>query len=111
MSRRRGTGSIFRKPGCATWVIQFYKDGRRIREATGLTDRGAAQRRLTTRLYQVDKNEFAARDRKPVRIEELFSDLQEHNRTNRKGRARDLRVHWGHLFSAVWIVGGKQPYN
>jgi hypothetical protein len=66
MSRSRGTGSIFRKPGCSTWVIQFYKDGKRIREATGLTDRALAQRRLTKRLYQVDKNEFAARERKPV---------------------------------------------
>jgi hypothetical protein len=70
MSRRRGTGSIFRKPGCAKWVIQFYKDGKRIREATGLTDRAEAQRRLTTRLFQVDRNEFAARERKPVRIED-----------------------------------------
>jgi integrase len=97
MSRRRGTGSIFRKPGCATWVIQFYKDGRRIREATGLTDRATAQRRLTTRLYQVDKNEFAARERKPIRIEELFTALEEHNLSNRKGRPRELRGRWRHL--------------
>ena len=107
MSRRRGTGSIFRKPGCATWVIQFYKDGRRIREATGLTDRAAAQRRLTTRLYQVDKNEFAARERKPVRIEELFAALQEHNLSNGKGRPRELRGRWQHLsppFGAMLAV-------
>ena len=97
MSRRRGTGSIFRKPGCAIWVIQFYKDGRRIREATGLTDRAAAQRRLTTRLYQVDKNEFTARERKPVRIEELFTALEENNLSNRKGRPRELRGRWRHL--------------
>jgi integrase len=97
VSRRRGTGSIFRKPGCTKWIIQFYQDGKRIREATGLTDRAEAQRRLTKRLYQVDRNEFAARERKPVRIEELFKDLEEHNRINRKGRARDLRVHWSHL--------------
>ena len=100
VSRRRGTGSIFRKPGCATWVIQFYKDGSRIREATGLTDRPAAQRRLTKRLYQVDKNEFVARERKPVRVEELFNDLKEHNLINRKGRARDLRGRWSHLSPA-----------
>jgi len=107
MSRRRGTGSIFRKPGCATWVIQFYKDGKRIREATGLTDRAAAQRRLTTRLYQVDKNEFAARDRKPVRIEELFVALKEHNLSNRKGRPRELPGRWRHLgpqFGAMLAV-------
>jgi integrase len=97
MSRRRGTGSIFRKPGCATWVIQFYKDGRRIREATGLTYRAAAQRRLTTRLYQVDKNEYLERERRPVRIEELFTALEENNLSNGRGRPRDLRGRWRNL--------------
>jgi integrase len=97
MSRRRGTGSIFRKPGCATWVIQFYKDGQRIREATGLTDRAAAQRRLTTRLYQIDKNEFAARERRAVRIEELFAALAEHTLNNRPTAAAALGRRWKHL--------------
>ena len=107
MSRRRGTGSIFRKPGCKTWVIQFYKDGKRIREATGLTDRAEAQRRLTKRLYQVDKNEFAARERKPVRIEELYAALEENNLSNRKGRPRELPGRWRHLaprFGAMLAV-------
>jgi hypothetical protein len=97
VSRRRGTGSIFRKPGCKTWVTQFYKHGRRIREASGLTVRAAAQRRLTTRLFQVDRNELAARERKPVRIEELFAALEEHNLSNRKSRPRELPVRWRHF--------------
>ena len=35
---RRGTGSIFKQAGCATWTIQYYKRGKRIRESTGFTD-------------------------------------------------------------------------
>lgn len=91
--RRRGSGSIFKKPGCSTWTIQFYKDGRRIREAR-LTDYGAAQRRLTIRLYEIDKTEFMQRERRPVRIEELFASVEENNLSNGRGRPRDLRGRW-----------------
>ena len=95
--RRRGSGSIFKKPGCSTWTIQFYKDGRRIRESTGLKDFAAAQRRLTIRLYQIDKNEFVRRERRPVRMEELFAALEENNLSNGRGRPRDLRGRWRNL--------------
>ena len=74
---------------------------------TGLTDRAAAQRRLTTRLYQGTSTEFAAREQKPVRIEELFAALEEHNLSNRKGRPRKLPGRWRHLgpqFGAMLAV-------
>ena len=35
MGRRRGTGSIFKQPGCKTWTIKFSARGKTVREATG----------------------------------------------------------------------------
>ncbi len=77
------------------------------RAGTCAGHRDEPQRRLTTRLYQVDKNEFAVRERKPVRIEELFAALEENNLSNRKGRPRELRGRWRHLgprFGAMLAV-------
>jgi integrase len=86
MSRRRGTGSLYRKTYKRngrtytepTWTIQFYADGHRVREATGLRDRAAAQRVLNVRLCQVDRNEYARRSAAPAKIEELYAALREH---------------------------------
>jgi integrase len=51
--------------------MQFYVNGRRVRERTGLTDKAAAQRLLTTRLFQADRNEYVRREIKPVRVGDL----------------------------------------
>jgi integrase len=98
--RQRGTGSIFRKPPCRKWVIQFYKNGKRIREATGTTEYDTAKKLLRQRLHEIDKNEYLARHGKPARVEDLYDALLDHNRINRKGRARELPGRWKHLSSA-----------
>src|SRR5215471_8988578 len=95
--RQRGTGSIFRKPPNKRWFIQFYKDGKRIRESTGLTDWSEAQKLLRQRLHEVDKNEYVERKGKPVRIEELFACLKEHHEINRPRSVQDLEGRWNHL--------------
>lgn len=95
--RQRGTGSIFRKPPCKKFVIQFYKNGKRIREATGTTDYDTAKKLLRQRLHEIDKNEYLARHGRPARVEDLYAALLEHNRVNRKGRVRELPGRWKHL--------------
>ena len=95
--RQRGTGSIFRKPPCKKFVIQFYKNGKRIREATGTTDYDTAKKLLRQRLHKIDKNEYLARHGRPARVEDLYAALLEHNRVNRKGRVRESPGRWKHL--------------
>jgi hypothetical protein len=95
--RQRGSGSIFRKAPCKNWVIQFYKNGRRIREATGSTDYDAAKKLLRQRLHQIDKNEYLARHGKPARVKDLYDTLAENNLNNHKGRRRELPGRWKHL--------------
>jgi integrase len=95
--RQRHTGSIFKKPPCKKFVIQFYKNGKRIREATGTTDYGTAKKLLRQRLHEIDKNEYLARHGKPARVEDLYAALLEHNRVNRIGRVLELPGRWKHL--------------
>jgi len=89
-----GTGSLFQHKGCNRWVIQYYRDGRRIREATGMTSRRKAQDLLTERLGQVAKGEWTA-PRKPARVEELYFALENHTKVNRPRGMRELGWRWG----------------
>jgi integrase len=90
MSRARGTGSLFRKTYKRngrtyrepTWTIQFYANGRRVREATGQRDKQAAQRALNKKLYQVDRDEYQRTE--PIRCEALFAALREHYLNDRR---------------------------
>src|SRR5215467_13873168 len=99
MSRRRdiGTGSMFRYPGCKRWVIQYYVDGRRVREATGSESKRKAQDLLTERLGQVSRGELIPRERKAVRVQDLYATLEEHTEVNRPNGLKDLRGRWRHL--------------
>jgi len=40
MKRRgaRGAGRLYKQPGCKTYTIKYYRAGRPIREATGLSN-------------------------------------------------------------------------
>jgi integrase len=95
--RQRGSGSIFRKPPCKNWVIQYYVNGKRKREATGSTDYDFAKKLLRQRMHEIDKNEYVARHGKPARVQELYDTLLEHNLNNHRGRKRELPGRWKHL--------------
>jgi len=96
MTQRRdvGQGSIFQQRGCSRYYLQYYIDGRRIREKTGTTSKRKAQDILTERLSQVRRGEWTA-PRKPPRIAELYAALEDHTRVHRPHAMRDLRIRWG----------------
>jgi integrase len=94
MSKR---GSIYRQPGCATFMIQYYRNGKRVREAVGSDDYRAAQQRLTQRLAQCDRGEAIDIARKSVTIAELWEGLQRHYRINGRKSAECLGRRWKHL--------------
>lgn len=97
--RQRGTGSIFRKPPCKLWVIQYYYKGRRVREATGLADFDEAKKLLRQRLHEIDRDEYVAQQQKAraLRVKDLYETLKMHMDTNTKARKRDLPGRWKHL--------------
>ena len=95
--RAVGTGSVFLPPGCKRYRIQYYLDGRRIRESTGLESKRKAQDLLNERLSQVSRGELVRHERRPVRVQDLYDALAEHTKVNRPKSIKDLRGRWRHL--------------
>lgn len=94
---RRGTGHIFRRAGCKTWTLQFYKDKKRIRERTGTRSREEALKLLNERIGEVHRNEFVERPKKPITIGNLFETLELDVQTRRPRGLGELRRRWKHL--------------
>src|SRR5438128_8590305 len=82
MSRHRGAGSIYKQPGCSTYTIKFYRGGKCVREATGLTDYQAARQKLNQRLNQVAEGTFAGPQMERIRVNELAEDFLRDYRIN-----------------------------
>lgn len=97
LRRQRGSGSVFQKLPCKNWVLQFYRDGKRIREATGSDDYDHAKKLLRQRLHEIDKNDYLTRQGKPTRVRDLYAALLESSLIRRKGRKRELPGRWKHL--------------
>jgi integrase len=101
-----GSGSIFRKPlyvngkrdGVSKyWTIQYYRRGKRIREATGESNFEEAKKLLRQRLHEIDKNEYIERRGRAAKVEDLYTALKEHNQNNRKSSIGELDRRWKHL--------------
>jgi excisionase family DNA binding protein len=87
--RTRVNGRIFRQKGCETWTLQYYANGKRIRESTGTPDHQKAQLILRQRLTARDKGEAPDVIRK-VKVRELHEGLMRFYRIN--GRKSILKV-------------------
>ncbi len=94
---KRGRGSIFKQPGCCTYTIQYFRAGRRIREATGSDDLRTAQQLLTRRLAQCDVGEVFQPGRKKALVAELWEGLERHYRINGRKSTECLKRRWSHL--------------
>jgi integrase len=95
--RARGTGSIFRQPGTKCWTIQYFQNGRRVREKTGTDDKKAAQQRLTQRLAQIDKGEPIVVNCARILVSDLYDAVERDYRKNGKSTLASLKVRWTHL--------------
>lgn len=97
MSRERGTGHLFRKPGCKVWRMQYYVDGRRRRESTGTRDKTKAGQLLIARLNAVNRHEPITPTGGLVRIGQLLEDVKQDYINNRGCVPEDLGRRWKHL--------------
>lgn len=94
MARRRGTGSIFKRPGCNKWYIKFSARGRTVREATGERDYSAALKKLTQRLGEVDKGIFVEPEARRIQVKELAEDFLRDYRINGRKSIDDAEARW-----------------
>jgi hypothetical protein len=49
-ARRRGQGSVYRKPGASRWTIAYYVNGNLVRESSGTSNRNIAVKLLNEKL-------------------------------------------------------------
>jgi hypothetical protein len=66
-AKPRSRGRIYQQPGTTRWTIQYYMNGKIVREATGSADYRVAQQKLTQRLASMDKGEVV-----PVRVKPIL---------------------------------------
>jgi integrase len=95
-SRPRGTGSIYRQPGAATYTIQYYAGGRRVREATGTDDLKEAQQKLNQRLAAVGEGQRIVINRK-MTVQELYLAVERDYKTQKHRSLEALQLRWKHL--------------
>jgi integrase len=89
------SGSLFLPKGCKKWTIQYYRDGKRVREATGQTSRVRAQDELTKRLSAVNEGNWQPKKKRAVRIQELHDNLLAWYQLNKPKAVKQLGWRWG----------------
>jgi hypothetical protein len=95
MSRhRRGTGSIF-TAGSSTLWIQYYVNGRCLRENAGTTDRETATDLLQKRIYEAKQGLIPEPSaiRKPI-VTNLYEALEREYQINGRKSLDDLKGRW-----------------
>src|SRR4051812_31063500 len=102
MSRKRGSGSVYRQPGCKTWSIKFYQNGRCVRESTGLADYQAARQRLNQRLGKIASGEIVDVQLERVSVSQLADETLRDYRINGKKSIADAEARWRLHLSPVF---------
>ncbi len=92
--RRKGTGSLYKQPGCKTYTIKYYRSGKCIREATGMTDYQAARQKLNQRLNEITNGTFAGPEMERTRVEQLAEDFLRDYRINGRKTYGHAEARW-----------------
>lgn len=92
--RERGTGRVYKQKGCNLWTIQYYKDGKRIREATGTSNLKAANQKLRQRLQQLSTGEYVGPQVERTRVGELAEPFFRDQRVNGRKRPKVPKTRW-----------------
>ena len=71
--RARGTGRIFKPKGCSYWYIQFWQDGKQIRESSQSTVKQIAENMLRDRLSRADHGQTPVSEQRKV----TYADLRQ----------------------------------
>jgi integrase len=71
-----------------TWYIDYYADGRRIREAVGKS-KTAAQAALEARKTDIRRGEFRFKKEKKIRFENFAEEYLEYAKVNKRSWQRD----------------------
>ncbi len=77
-------GSIYKRKNSANWWIKYYEEGKPYRESSGSTRKRDAQRLLAKRQGAIATGKFTGIQPEKTTLEELFKDLVNDYKINRK---------------------------
>ncbi len=107
--QRTKTGPDGKKQVLKVWWLDYYHNGKRIRESSGTTDRAEAQRLLQQRLGQIADGKFAGPAADRVTFEELAADFLNEYRANGRKTLREAMIRVNkHLLP---FFGGKTAHK
>jgi integrase len=103
MNKRRGQGWIFRKPGTDRWTIQYYVNGKRVRESAGTANRNATVAILNQRLAAIGQGRTVGPAVEKTTLGQLISMVEADYRANGRktlNRVQAAVVHLRDFFGA-----------
>ncbi len=104
----RGSGRIYRQKGCAKWTIQYYRNGKRIRESTGTDDYKEAAKKLAMQLAKIKAQTFVDPKIERVRVSELAEPFFRDQRINKRKGIKLATQRWTNhvepFFGAMRVV-------
>lgn len=98
---KHGSGTIYqrtkigpdgKKQILKTWWLDYYHEGKRVRESSDTTDRAEARRLLQHRLGQIAEGKFSGPAGDRITIEELAEDFLNEYRANKRATWREASI-------------------
>src|SRR5260221_2879329 len=81
--RPRGTGRIFKPKGCQFFYIQFWQDGKQIRESAKSDVKQVAEQMLRDRLKRADRGQTPVSEHSKITYADLRRQLFESYKTKK----------------------------
>ncbi len=83
MKRAYGTGRIYQPKNCQFWYVQYWQDGKQIRESSRSTTKAVAETLLRERLHGRDNGKLPVQEQKKLAYSDLRRMLLDHYSTKK----------------------------
>src|SRR5436309_1126943 len=87
-------GRIYKQKGCNLYSIQYYKNGKRIRESTGSAKYNVAEQKLKRRVAQIATGTFVGPQVERVKVAELAEPFLRDQRINERKGQKHTEKRW-----------------
>jgi integrase len=102
--RERGTGRIYQPKQSKFLWIQYYRDGKMLRESTHSTKHAVAEKLLRTRLAEIDAGIFSGPQVRRVKVIDLYMAFLDNYRITGKKAIKWAETNWDRHLEAHFGV-------
>jgi integrase len=92
--RPRGTGSVYQQKGRTTWWIQYYRNGKAIRESAHTDKEKVAEKLLAKRLGEVSNGTLIDPKDRKITVDDLYQALLAEYRDNFRASIIGAEQRW-----------------